>query len=162
MKNEITLLKERQEGFLDFYKALIPTLVEFVGLMGVQPSHEVLKHAVRIAPYLDKSLKDMLIGGGEERTWLLLRMGQFIGEYFVQKYDGCWYVNDIVGSRYFARYVVGQFAALGNKMPMLDPFLIAQGFVDAPVPRNLEALLREIDVELIQVAKGSSSGSDVN
>ena len=146
------LLEKRKDGLSEFYEELIPTLVEFVGVMGIQPAHEVLKNAGMFASYLDSALQNMVIADHDDRTWLMLRVGQFIGEYFVQKYSGCWYVNDIENSRYFARYVVGKFASLNNMTPMIDPFQIAEVFVDSPVPRKLEGLLNEVDVELIQMS----------
>jgi hypothetical protein len=35
---------------------------------------------------------------------------------------------------------------------MVDPFLVAQGYVDAPVPRHSEKLLAELDAELVQAS----------
>ncbi len=150
--DDLALLTRRQAGFDAFYEALIPTLVEFAGLMGVQPAHEVLTNANAFIPSLEKSLRDMAVSVQEDRAWLLLRVGQFIGEAFVQKYSGCWYVNDIEGSRYFARYVVGRFTGLGTVVPMLDPFEVAQAFVDTPGLRNLQSLLDEVDAELVRTA----------
>jgi hypothetical protein len=146
---DAALLKEREDDFDNFYTALIPTLVEFMGRMGIEPSREVLKSAVQFAPHLDSALSSITWQSDQERNWLLLRVGQFVGEYFVQKYQGCWYVNTIPDSRYFARYVVGRFARLGSTLPMLDPFQVAQAFVDSPPPRSLRTLLDSVDVELI-------------
>jgi hypothetical protein len=71
------------------------------------------------------------------------------GEYFVQKFHGCWTLNDIPGSRYFARYVVGQFQAAKNLQMMLDPFDMAIEYVDAPIPRQLQTLLDAASIELM-------------
>ena len=152
-QEEVELLTKRKQGFDEFYQALIPTLVEFVGAMGVQPAHEVLNNAAHFAPYLDKSLREMAVSSEKARGWLLLRVGQFVGEFFVQKYGGCWYVNEIEDSRYFARYVVGRFSRLNNSIPMLDPFEVAQSFVDSPTPRHFELLLSEVDSELKEIAR---------
>jgi hypothetical protein len=37
------LLDKRKEDFPAFYEQLIPSLVDFVGKMGISPAHEVLK-----------------------------------------------------------------------------------------------------------------------
>jgi len=145
------LLEKRIAGFGEFYKELIPTLVEFVGQMGVDHAHEVLKHAVRFAPYLDRALRNMAIADERDKLWLLTRVGYFVGEYFAQKYGGCWFVNDTQGSRYFGRYVVGRFTVLNNGALMLDPFQIAQVYVAEQMPRQLEKLLTEVDTELVGV-----------
>lgn len=147
-QEELVILEKRKAGFDEFYEGLIPTLVDFVGKLGINPAHEVLKNAVQFAPYLDRALKNIDIVDDQDRVWLLTRMGYFIGEYFVQKFSGSWFVNGISGSRYFGRYVVGQFASLGNATVMLDPFEVAQVFVERPVPRQLDELLTEVEREL--------------
>jgi hypothetical protein len=150
---EMLLLEKRKAGFDQFYQELMPLLVDFAGKLGINPAHEVLKHADQFAPYFDQALESMVVANEQDRTWLLTRMGYFIGEYFVQKYGGCWYVSDIQGSRYFGRYVVGRFCRLNNPIPLLDPFLIAQAYVDAPVPRHLVKSLAEVEAELAQAKR---------
>jgi hypothetical protein len=147
---EMLLLEKRKAGFEQFYNELMPMLVDFIGKLGVNPAHEVLRHADQFVQYLNQALRSMAVTNDEDRGWLLTRMGYFIGEYFVQKYGGCWFVNEIQGSRYFGRYVVGRFARLNDSIPMLDPFLVAQTYVDTPIPRHLEKLLAEVDAELKQ------------
>ena len=141
------LLQKRKAGFDQFYAELMPVLVDFVEKLGIKPPHEVLRAAVQFVPPLDHALKNMVVASAEDRTWLLTRMGYFIGEYFVQKYGGCWSVNEAQDSKFFARYVVGQFAGLGTAA-VLDPFEVAMDFVDTPVPRHLEQLLKEVDAQL--------------
>lgn len=141
-------LKRRKAGFDTFYDGLLAGLVEFVGHMGFDPPHLVVKEAPRFVDGLDQALREMVIESSEDRAWLLLRVGYFVGEYFVQAYGGHWFVNDVPGSRYFARYVVGGFANISPSSAMLDPFLIAQIIVDTPVPRSLSALIASADREL--------------
>ncbi|WP_139382849.1 hypothetical protein [Luteibacter sp. 22Crub2.1] len=148
MTEEDSLLQQREAGFDEFYGALLPSLVEFVGNMGITPAHEVLKHAVAFAPMLSESLREVDVSDQEDRSWLILHAGYFIGEFFVQRYRGCWYVNDIQGSRYFARYVVGRFLDLNNSALMIDPFFVAQSYVDSSAPRNLEEMLSAVNAEL--------------
>jgi hypothetical protein len=150
---EIILLEKRRAAFNQFYHELMPALVDFVGKMGINPAHEVLKKAEQYVPYLDRALQTMVVANERDRSWLLARMGYFIGEYFVQKYGDCWYVNEIQGSRYFARYVVGKFSRLNNPIPMLDPLSIAQGYVDARTPRHLQKLLTDAEDELTRYAR---------
>jgi hypothetical protein len=148
MNSQAALIQKRKGEFEDFYKGLIPALVEFVDRLGVQPAHEVLNQPVAFAPHLEKALKDIKAEGDEDRIWLLTRVGYFVGEYFAEKYGGSWYVNEIEGSQSVGRYVVGRFAALKNLGSMLDPFEVAKVFVDTPPPRDLQQLLSEVDVEL--------------
>ncbi|WP_155739124.1 hypothetical protein [Ralstonia solanacearum] len=145
---EIEPLENRKSGFDGFLNELMPVLVDFVGKLGIHPADGVLKHAVQFVPYLSQALQTMLVTDDQDRTWLLTRMGYFVGEYFVQKYGGSWYVNDVRGSRYFGRYVVGRFVSPHGQMSMLDPFLVAQAYVDTSVPRQLERILEEVEAEL--------------
>jgi hypothetical protein len=149
---QTVLLEKRKAGFGQFYQQLIPALVEFMDKLGIQPAHEVLKQAVQFGPPVERAVRDLVVKDGQDRTWLLARMGYFIGEYFAQKYGGAWYVNEIEESRYFARYVVGKFNGLHDPKPMIDPFQIAQTYVDTPPPRTLEKLLAEVDAELTRAA----------
>ncbi|KPC52545.1 hypothetical protein [Amantichitinum ursilacus] len=141
------LLSKRKENFPNFFDELLTALVDFVGKLGIRPAHEVLKNAVQFGPYVDDALRDMEIKSEEDKIWVLQRIGYFIGEYFVQKFGGAWYINEITGSRYFARYVVGQFAGFGGTT-MLDPFDVAHVYVNSPAPRHLISLLAEVEKEL--------------
>jgi hypothetical protein len=145
---DAALLHKRKAGFEEFYRNLIPALVDFIDKIGIEPAHQVLKQAVQYAPHVGRALERMEVAGEEDRTWLLARLGYFIGEYFAQQHGGCWYVNELAGSRYFGRYVVGRFAGFGNAGLMIDPFHVAHAYVDSPVPRQLEKLLAEVEAEL--------------
>lgn len=149
MTSEEKLWLEKQNaGFDEFYENLMPVLVDFVEKLGIDPAAEVLRHAVQYAPVVGQALEQMAVVNDHDRSWLLTRTGYFVGEYFTQKYDGHWFVNEIPNSRYFGRYVVGQFAQLNNAALMLDPFQVAQAYVDTAIPRQLEPLLASIDSEL--------------
>jgi hypothetical protein len=147
-KEDAALLDRRKAVFDDFYDDLLECLVDFVDKMGIGHAHKVLKQADLFVPYLARALEKMEVDGDDERIWLLARVGYFLGEYFVQRYGGCWYVNDIPGSRYFARYIVGQFSRLGHPTAMIDPFQAAEVYVDTPAPRDLEKLIAEVEAEL--------------
>jgi hypothetical protein len=152
---EIDLLQQRRAGFDPFYEELMPALVDFVERAGIKPGYGVLRQASLYVEHLTQALSGLAVSSEEDRTWLLARVSYFIGEYLVQKYSGCWYVNDIEGSRYFARYVVGRFSALNNPVPMVDPFEVAQVFVDTPPGRQLDALLGEVESELAGMNKSA-------
>lgn len=145
---DISILENRKSDFDGFYENLIPALVEFIGRLGIQPAHEVLNNAVQYVPSLSLALRDLKVDDEEDRIWLITRVGYFIGEYFSQKYGGCWYVNEVEGSRYYARYVVGNFSRAKNDAIMLDPFEFAQAYVDTKEPRHLEGIISEVEGEL--------------
>lgn len=145
---ESELLARRIEGFDSFYEELIPSLVHFVDVMGIKPAHEVLRHASEFLSPLNLELRDKEVADEEDRLWLLLRLGYYLGEYFAQKFGGCWYVEETPGARYFARYVVGQFSVAVASHLVIDPMHVAQFYVDSPMPRDLEGLVREVEREL--------------
>lgn len=141
-------LEQRKKDFPMFYNELMPSLVDFISKIGIAPSHEVLTQTPQYAPFVESALEEIAIVEADDRTWLLVRIGYFIGEYFAQKFGGFWHVNEIFESRYFGRYVVGKFSLGGNSASMIDPFEIAQVFVDSPAPRKLTALLSEVETEI--------------
>jgi hypothetical protein len=146
---EAALLKAKKDDFPAFYEALVPDLVDFIDAFKIQSPHLVLKNAPEYLPYLHNALADGKIIEPGDRTWLLIRLGYFIGEFFAQKYEGAWYVNEISGSRYFARYVIGQFDRAMNPNLMIEPFEVARDFVDSTVPRNLKQLVSEVEQAVV-------------
>jgi hypothetical protein len=76
-------------------------------------------------------------------------VSEAIGLVLRQEHEGCWYVCDVKGAKYFARYVVGRFPRVPNGAIMLDPFEVAQGFVDSAPPRRLSDFLEEVDAALM-------------
>lgn len=149
---ERELLETRRVEFPEFYAELMPVLVDFVNRLGIEPAHIVLTDAVGVVPLVGTVLQDMPVGSEDDRVWLLTRVGYLVGEYLVQKYGGCWFVNEDPESRTFARNVVGQFAALGESGARVDPFQVAQEYVDAPPGRDLVALLDDVERELLPAA----------
>lgn len=149
MTADLLVLERRKAGFDHFYSELMPVLVEFVDSLGIHPAHEVLNHAAQYVPHVQSALAQMVVADDDDRHWLLTRMVYFIGEYFVQQFGGCWYVSDIPDSRYFGRYVVGQFRTATTPGGMVEPFELAVRYIDSPLPRQLEPLLASISADLL-------------
>lgn len=141
-------LDARREAFDDFYNELLAELVDFVGRIGISPAHEVLTHADKFVPLVNNALRDMSISDEDDRVWLLTRVGYFVGEYFSQKFGGCWLVCEKKDSKFYARYVIGEFGGWVGSDVFLDPFEISAVYVDSPVPRDLVSLLEEAGSQL--------------
>jgi hypothetical protein len=150
--DEEKLLARRQDGLETFYKELMPVLVDFVDRLGIRPPHEVLNHAEQFAPYLETALAHLEPADEDDRVWLTARVAYFVGEYFVQKYKGCWLVNDVKGSKSFARYVVGRFSKFPNGELMVDPFEVSFAFVGSARPRKLGDFLNEVEDSVVKAA----------
>ena len=82
--------------------------MSFVERLGIQPAHEVLNNAAEYLPYIDAAMRTIAIRD-ESWQWVKSMLGYFIGEYFVQSYAGCWYVETRPESPHFCRTMVGGF-----------------------------------------------------
>lgn len=145
-KDEKLLLKRRQEEFENFYSEMMPVLTDFLERLNLNNPALVLRNAEAYLESIDSFLKNQIIE--EERLWILLRIGYYIGEFFVQKYSGCWFLNEIPDSRYFGRYVVGKFACLKNMSIMIDPFHIADEYLNEAKGRSLKKAISEVSKEI--------------
>lgn len=134
----------RRAEFESFYREMLPTLVGFVDSLGIRPAHEVLNDADQYLPFLDIALRDFVVNDNEDGIWLATRVGYFIGEWFVQRFSGCWYVDDADGSNNYGRYVVGNFTHNRQPLRPIDPFKESMKFVLIPPPRSLAQLISDI------------------
>ena len=127
-------LEKRKNGFDAFRKERMPILHGFAEILGCENPHEILIAPEKFLYYIDGYM-EMQDVTNANRTWLLTRIGYFIGEFLISKFGGCWMVDEGVGSKTFARYVVGEFEGEAEKV--IDPFFFAQTYVDTPPPRSL-------------------------
>lgn len=127
-------LEKRKNGFDSFRKERMPILHGFAEMLGCESPHEILIAPEKFLPYIDKYM-EMQDVSDNNRIWLLTRIGYFIGELLIGKFDGCWMVDEEIESKTFARYVIGELE--GEVGKVIDPFLLAQVYVDTPPPRKL-------------------------
>ena len=132
---EKTKLEKRKAGFDAFRDERMPVLHRFSEILGCPNPHEILIMPEKFIPYISKYMEEQDVEG-DNYTWLLTRIGYFIGELLVSKFDGCWMVDERVDSDSFSRYVIGEFG-YSETGKVIDPFLLAQVYVDTPPPRNL-------------------------
>ncbi len=114
----------RKANFSQFLEERMPVLVQFATALGAQEPYCILDEPHLFLPGISEWLSHHEIAP-EESTWLLTRLGYLVGELLVMKYSGAWLFNEMEGSRYYGRYVVGQFAALDNGAVQVDPFEVA-------------------------------------
>ena len=50
--------------------------------------------------------------------------------------------------RYFGRYVVAGFGAAVEQGAEIDPFFVGQAYLHKPLPRDLSAMIKEVESEL--------------
>ena len=141
-------LEERKQNLDAFLAERMPVLVEFCEMIGVKEPHVVLMAAEKVLPEISRFLEMEEIGE-EDQNWLISRVGYLIGEYFAQKFAGCWYLNSSPDTRFFLRYVVGKFDDRVKPSGEIDSFGIARDFVHTAAPRDLIALVKSLEDELL-------------
>lgn len=147
--DEEEIIEHRRKGFNTFLEERMPVLTDFMQRLELPDPALVLVEADRYLPALDQWLKDQIVDPSD-RIWILTRLGYFVGEYFVQRFGGYWFLNEVVDSRYFGCYVVGRFAGVSNVNAMVDPFTVANACVAEPPGRSLSTLLTVVEKELAQ------------
>jgi len=146
--NELELLEHRKAGFDVFLEERMPILVDFAERLSIEKPYEIIINPARFIRPIDSFMANQAIDS-DDRTWILTRIGYLIGEWFVQKLDGCWKLNSIPDSIFFARYVISDFSGVNNPNAMADPFSIAEEYIDSPPPRNLDKLLNSVVDDLM-------------
>lgn len=142
-ESDKALLASRLAGFAAFRTERLPVLHQFVeAIGGGENAYEVLNTPAKFLPLLEHSFNSLAVEE-HNRVWLITRIGYFIGEYLLTAYYGCWQVDQDPQSTTFARYVVGDFSYAPRPGLSVDPFDIAQRYVDGPLPRSLA---REIEL----------------
>ncbi len=139
-------LEKMKTAFPAFLHERMPVLTEFFTDLGVSNPALVLIDAKSYIEPLESFLKDQTINL-ESRTWIVTRVGYFLGEYFVQEYTGDWYLNENIQSRNYLRYVVGHFDGF-NEAISIDPFEIAIAYIDSNAPRSIIQFIEEVSREL--------------
>ncbi len=132
------ILVGRVSSFENFRKERLPVLHKFAEILGFSDPHVILLNPENFVSGVSDYFETRIVEG-DDKVWLLTRVGYFVGELLVCKYDGCWFVDEDSASSTFARYVVGDFSDHPNKI--VDPFELAKVYVDTPAPRSLKKQL---------------------
>lgn len=144
-KQEAQELKVKNDAFFDFCEEILSILGDFAERLGLKDPAMIVSNPDFYLSDIDRFLERLQIDE-EDFAWIAARVGYFIGEIIVARLDGCWFVNDIPDSRYFARYLVGQFSKGKRNGSMIDPLEAAVGFLVQPPPRTLTSFIKEIEV----------------
>ena len=99
-------LSRRRTQFDSFLEERMPVLTDFIERLELPNAPMVLVEADTYLPAVSQFMESQELAA-EDRAWILTRVGYFVGELLVQKYGGCWYLNETPDTRYFLRYVVG-------------------------------------------------------
>lgn len=146
---EMEILDRRRKGFDSFLEERMPVLTDFMQKLELPNPALVLIEAGKYLPALDEWLKDQVVEPSD-KTWICTRLGYFVGEYLVQRFGGCWFLNELPDSRYFGHYVVGHFSQTSNPRAMVSPFVAADVCIAEPPGRSLLRLLTTVEQELVE------------
>jgi hypothetical protein len=137
----------RRSGFDRFLNERMPVLADFAEALDLNNPPMFVADPGLYLPSIDAFMRDQVVQS-DDRVWVLTRLGYFIGELLVQRLGGCWFLNEIPDSRYFLRYVVGQFSAVGNRNAMIDPFQVAEALLVGLPGSRLSDIIGEVEAEL--------------
>ena len=119
-------------------------LIYFAQRLGFEQSHEILNNPSQFLEPLNNWFAEQDIKE-DEKNWITVRIGYFIGELFVEKHGGCWSVCESPTSRYFGDYVVSQFSTFKNPNALFSPMEAAFFLANEAKGRSLTAIIGEIE-----------------
>jgi hypothetical protein len=140
-------IEKQKSGFNLFLEDRTPILIDFVHQLGFKNSHKILNTPSYFLESLTHWLTEQDITE-DDKNWITVRIGYFIGELFVEKYDGCWSVCESQNSRYFGNYIVSQFSTFNNSNALFAPMEAAYFLANEAKGRSLTAIIDEIETGL--------------
>lgn len=143
------LLARRRAEFDQWLAERMPVLRDFAAALELPDPPLIITDPERYLPPVEAWLREQVIGP-DDWSWAVSRIGYFAGEVLVQRFSGCWLVCDAPSSRYFGRYVVGQFRRVPNPAAIADPIEIAAVCLSQPPGRSLAGILESVGVELLR------------
>ncbi len=140
-------VEKQKERFDSFREERMPVLHDFSQKLGFQNPHEILINPAAFIEPISSWLSEQDISD-EAKNWIVVRVGYFIGELFVEKHGGCWSVCEARSSRYYGHYVVGDFTSFDNRNALFAPMDAAFELANQPKGRSLSAIVSEIEARL--------------
>ncbi len=143
------LLARRRAGFDEYVKEATPVLTDFVKALGAENPALVVEKPSAYLPLIDAWLSEQALvhpPSEADKTWLIVRLGYFIGGVLVEQNGGQWFVDESPRSRWFARYVVGKF--VNAPKARVDPNHAAAQFVAAGGQPHLISFIEQMGLAL--------------
>lgn len=140
-------IEEHKERFKAFREERMPVLHDFSKKLGFKNPHEILINPFAFLEPISNWLSEQDISD-DAKNWIIVRIGYFIGELFVEKHGGCWSVCEAPSSRYYGHYVIGEFSSFNNPNALFAPMEAAFELANLPKGRSLSAVVNEIEAGL--------------
>jgi len=147
------LVDQRRSELEDFISEGRKALVNFLEFIGIPSPSLALVDAEPFMKYVSDwlSREDFAALKQDDLRWLTTQIANVSAYYFITKHNGKWLVNDIKGSEFYARYVVGAFPGSKAMTAMVDPFSLSQNYMQTPPGRDLVAIVKEAEKQLVQL-----------
>ena len=140
---EINLTLQRQR-FDEFLGQRHNTLAQFAKQLGLSDAEGFAKQPERYIEIISDALSAPVIEPTKKLA-IATNLGYFIGEIFINRYDGEWTLCDDDSSSLYCHYLVNRFSAPAQETAQFSPMSAAIQFADMPPPRSLSNLLDIID-----------------
>nr|WP_086937430.1 hypothetical protein [Thaumasiovibrio occultus] len=138
-------IDKQKEKFESFMQQRPIVLEEFAHSLGFSEPHEILEDPISFLNPLNRWLSDKEIPL-DTRSWLIARLGYFIGDVFVKQYQGQWQVCEESTSPFYGHYVVSQFAH--KEGAIISPLDVAVELVLQPIGRSLLNAIETIENDM--------------
>ncbi len=150
-ESEEALVTRRRRGLGAFLGERVPVLIDFASRLDLPSPESICLAPSRYLEPIDTWARQQFVAGAD-RAWLLTRLGYFVGECVAGQFGGSWFLDEVAGSRFFGRYVVGRFQPPIAPAAMIDPFGVADAYLAEAVGiRDLSRLLAQVSTELASV-----------
>lgn len=123
-----------------------PILVNFAQALDLPNPYEIMLDPESYIAGVDSFVQDQEISK-EDWTWIVARIGYFIGEVLNERLNGRWFLNDLPDTPLFLRCVIGHFENAKENQARVDPFEAAVRFLKQPPKRYLSQFLEQLEHE---------------
>ncbi|MDR3406138.1 MAG: hypothetical protein P4L99_26870 [Chthoniobacter sp.] len=139
------VLERRKASFDAYFGESMPALVDFCTRLKLPEPYRVVNSPSVFLGAIDAWLAgpaQTSASTPEDRTWLAARLAYYTGYLLTERFGGNWFVDENPQSRYFARYVVGQFAH--RPAVRVDPTEVAMAFLSGNEGKSFSAFFATI------------------
>ena len=154
------LLARSRAGFEKWLAERMPVLRDFAAALELPEPPRIVADPARYLPAIDAWLQNQVVES-DDWAWAVARLGYFAGEVLVQRFAGCWLVCDAPSSRFYGRYVVGQFRLALNPAAIADPIEVAAACLSQPPGRSLSAMLDVVGVKCVALNEALDQSRDL-
>jgi hypothetical protein len=140
-------IEKQKEHFDAFREERMPVLHDFAQKLGFQNPHEILINPESFLEPISSWLSDQDVSD-DAKNWIIIRIGYFLGELFVEKHGGCWSVCEAPSSRYYGHYVICEFSSFNNPSALFAPMETAFELASQSKGRSLTNIVGEIEEAL--------------